>query len=127
MNSPSSAIAVKTPGFGIAIALAFLLVVAALWAHGGVFQLGREASVVLLAGGAFGIILQRTRFCFFCILRDAVEGRDARPIMGLWAALAVGTPLPESPSASAWPFRDRASAPTSTGSPRVRFCRSPRS
>lgn len=36
-------------------------------------------------------VLQRSRFCFLCILRDAVRGSDPRGLLGILAALAVGT------------------------------------
>jgi hypothetical protein len=45
----------------------------------------------LLAGAAFGFILQRSRFCFYCITRDFLEQRAASGLLGLLAALAVGT------------------------------------
>ena len=34
---------------------------------------GRNLSLSLLLGAAFGIVLQRSRFCFYCIARDAIE------------------------------------------------------
>jgi len=74
--------------------LAFLLlaalVVAAWHLHGSVFY-GRVSSWVLLSGAVFGFVLQRSRFCFYCGLREFIEERDARPVLGLLAALAVGT------------------------------------
>ncbi len=52
---------------------------------------GREVAVAILAGAAFGLVLQRGRFCFFCILREAFEERETRPLLGVIAALATGT------------------------------------
>lgn len=52
---------------------------------------GRGLAFALLAGGAFGLLLQRSRFCFFCVARDFIERRDARGLLGIVAALAVGT------------------------------------
>ena len=44
-----------------------------------------------LAGGSlFGVLLQRSRFCSFCLTRDFVERRDPRGALGILAALAVG-------------------------------------
>lgn len=44
-----------------------------------------------LAGGTLlGVLLQRSRFCFFCLTRDFVERRDPRGALGILAALAVG-------------------------------------
>lgn len=46
---------------------------------------------IAVIGGLFGIVLQRSRFCFYCILTDFFERRDARGIAGLFIALLVGT------------------------------------
>jgi uncharacterized membrane protein YedE/YeeE len=51
---------------------------------------GRLLSFALLAGAAFGILLQRSRFCFFCVTRDFMDGRDPRGLLGIVVALAVG-------------------------------------
>lgn len=53
--------------------------------------LGRDPAFTVFAGAAFGVLLQRSRFCFFCILRDLFEDRDARGALGILAALAVGS------------------------------------
>lgn len=45
----------------------------------------------LLFGLLFGALLQRSRFCFYCVSRDFLERRDARGLLGVLAALAVGT------------------------------------
>lgn len=52
---------------------------------------GRHLSLSLLLGAAFGIVLQRARFCFYCIARDAIERRDPRGAYAVLIALAVGT------------------------------------
>lgn len=52
---------------------------------------GRALNFSLLAGAVFGVLLQRSRFCFFCITRDYVERRDPNGLLGLLAALAVGS------------------------------------
>lgn len=52
---------------------------------------GRLLSFAILAGAAFGILLQRSRFCFFCVTRDFLDGRDPRGLIGIVVALAVGT------------------------------------
>ncbi len=54
-------------------------------------QDGRILSFSVLSGALFGIVLQRSRFCFFCMARDYLDERDARGLLGLLAALAVGT------------------------------------
>lgn len=52
---------------------------------------GDALSFSLLSGALFGLVLQRSRFCFFCISRDFIEQRNASGLLGLLAALAVGT------------------------------------
>lgn len=51
---------------------------------------GRGLTFSLLAGALFGLALQRSRFCFYCITRDYMANRDARGLLGLIAALALG-------------------------------------
>ncbi|AHF93233.1 membrane protein [Opitutaceae bacterium TAV5] len=63
---------------------------AAWWLHGSAAY-GRAGSWALLSGAVFGVLLQRSRFCFYCGLREFIEERDARPVLGLLAALAAGT------------------------------------
>lgn len=53
--------------------------------------LGRDPAFNVLAGATFGVLLQRSRFCFFCILRELFEERDARGALGILAALAIGS------------------------------------
>ncbi len=50
----------------------------------------RALAVSLVLGAAFGITLQRARFCFLCNLRDLLSGRDARGVLAILLALAVG-------------------------------------
>lgn len=52
---------------------------------------GRALALSLAFGLAFGWLLQRSRFCFYCVSRDFIEQRDARGLLGIVAALAVGT------------------------------------
>jgi uncharacterized membrane protein YedE/YeeE len=52
---------------------------------------GRDASFALLAGFAFGAILQRSRFCMASAFRDLFLRRETRVALGLLAALAVGS------------------------------------
>jgi len=79
---------VKPLRFGVAAALAIGLVVAAALLHG---NRGREASFSVLAGFAFGLLLQRSRFCFASAFRDLFLLRDRRVMLGVLAALAVGS------------------------------------
>ena len=52
---------------------------------------GRALALSLAFGLAFGWLLQRSRFCFYCVSRDFIEQRDARGLLGILAALAMGT------------------------------------
>ncbi|MES2025856.1 MAG: YeeE/YedE family protein [Pseudomonadota bacterium] len=70
-----------------------IVLAAAVWfSHtlGSIAEGGRELALSALFGIAFGIFLQRSRFCFFCVSRDFIERRDARGLLGILAALAVG-------------------------------------
>lgn len=71
-----------------------LLLVAALitgaYALNSTSGFGASASLSLLLGAALGFVFQRGRFCFFCITRDYVEGRDSTGLYAILAALAVG-------------------------------------
>ena len=51
---------------------------------------GTALAFSVLVGAAFGIVLQRARFCFFCNLRDFVEAGDARGVLSILAALGFG-------------------------------------
>lgn len=53
-------------------------------------DLGRPLPLSMMLGGAFGMVLQRSRFCFFCMSRDFLDRRDPRGLLGILAALAVG-------------------------------------
>ncbi|MDR7127448.1 YeeE/YedE family protein [Pseudotabrizicola sp. 4114] len=53
--------------------------------------LGRPLPLSMLLGGVFGIVLQRSRFCFWCISADWFRNRDPRGFLGILAALAVGS------------------------------------
>ncbi len=50
----------------------------------------RAQSFSLLAGVAFGIVLQRSRFCFLCNFRDFLDKRDPRGLLSILVALAAG-------------------------------------
>lgn len=45
----------------------------------------------LALGALFGIVLQRSRFCFLCHTRDFLTRRDVRGVAAILLALAVGT------------------------------------
>lgn len=47
----------------------------------------------LVTGAAFGIVLQRSRFCFLCNFRDFLDDRDPRGLISIVVALGGGTML----------------------------------
>lgn len=52
--------------------------------------LGRSLPVSLALGAAFGLVLQRGRFCFWCIWRDWLALRDPGGLIAILTALATG-------------------------------------
>ena len=64
------------------------LLVAAQWLQG---QAGGRTLVFALATGAvLGLVLQRSRFCFYCHAREWFEGGNPRGLLAILLALAVG-------------------------------------
>ena len=51
--------------------------------------LGSSLGLALAVGVVLGVVLQRSRFCFFCHARDWLERRDPRGMLALLLALAV--------------------------------------
>lgn len=74
---------------GLAFAVLAALLIAAYGLHHSP-EYGANASFSLLIGAALGVVFERGRFCFFCILRDGIEYRDSRSIYAILMALAVG-------------------------------------
>ena len=73
------------------IAAAVLLL--ALWPLANALQQrdgGRILVFALAIGVALGLVLQRSRFCFYCHARDWLQRDDPRGILAIIAALAVG-------------------------------------
>jgi uncharacterized protein len=54
-------------------------------------QGGTALSLSLWLGIAFGAILQRSRFCFYCLSRDFIELKNAKGLLGVIVALIIGT------------------------------------
>ncbi|MDM0025580.1 YeeE/YedE family protein [Variovorax saccharolyticus] len=52
---------------------------------------GRTLAFALGLGAVLGVVLQRSRFCFYCHARDYFEGGDSRGLLAIVAAIAVGT------------------------------------
>ncbi|AWN44369.1 hypothetical protein DK389_05045 [Methylobacterium durans] len=51
---------------------------------------GTRLGLSLVLGALFGFVLQRARFCFFCLWRDFLDTRDPRGMLGILTALAAG-------------------------------------
>ncbi|GJE73906.1 hypothetical protein BGCPKDLD_0473 [Methylorubrum suomiense] len=51
---------------------------------------GTRLALSLVFGALFGLVLQRSRFCFYCQWRDFLVSGDPRGMLGILAALAVG-------------------------------------
>lgn len=92
---PPSEVIVATPDnrfFRAVLAAPFIAVIAfAAWWLLGSDTYGLEAAFTVVAGACFGIILQRSRFCFFCIIREAIQERKFEGSYGILVALGVGT------------------------------------
>lgn len=52
---------------------------------------GTRLALSLTFGALFGFVLQRSRFCFYCQWRDFLVAGDPRGMLGILAALAVGS------------------------------------
>lgn len=79
--------AVIRGGLGVLILLA---IIAGAYALHSTREYGASASFSLLTGAALGIVFQRGRFCFFCILRDYIEFGNSSALYAILTALAVG-------------------------------------
>jgi len=72
-------------GFGIVLILSW-------WIKNELDQM--QSGVVYLSlwiGMFFGVVLQRSRFCFYCVSRDFIEKRDSKGLLGIVVALTIGT------------------------------------
>lgn len=75
--------------FGIPLLIAIALIWGFLTLNSGGPD-GRPMGFSLAIGAAFGAVLQRSRFCFYCNFRDLIEKRDASGVIAILVALAVG-------------------------------------
>ncbi len=48
------------------------------------------APISLLIGVSLGIVLERGRFCFYCIFRDGIEDKNTTGLLSVFAAIATG-------------------------------------
>lgn len=65
-------------------------VFAAAWGLASLPEGGRNLSLSVLLGAAFGIVLQRSRFCFYCIARDFIDKRETAGMYAVLIALGAG-------------------------------------
>jgi uncharacterized membrane protein YedE/YeeE len=49
------------------------------------------APISLLIGISLGLLLERGRFCFFCIFRDSIEDKNTTPFLSILVAIATGS------------------------------------
>ena len=47
------------------------------------------APISLLIGVSLGLLLERGRFCFFCIFRDGIEDKNTTPFLSILIAIAT--------------------------------------
>lgn len=87
--SLSSIVRAGLPRFVIAALILLALLAAAFWLHDAPGR-GPAHSLSLLIGVALGIVFERGRFCFFCILRDYIENKNSAGMFSIVTALAVG-------------------------------------
>lgn len=76
--------------YSIALAIVISLTIFFFNLHGNT-NYGPSLAFALLAGVFFGAILQRSRFCFYCILRDFFVKKDGRPLIGIITSLIIGS------------------------------------
>ncbi len=88
-DSHPTSLVVSPSGWRVTVSSAILIALAAvaylLHAQG-----QAALSLSVLFGAAFGLVLQRSRFCFLCNFRDWFETGDPRGLYGILVALAVG-------------------------------------
>ncbi len=77
----------QRPHIAVAGAVLVALAVSAFVLHG---QGHAAPALSLVFGAVFGVVLQRSRFCFFCMFREWYDDGDPRGLFGLLVALATG-------------------------------------
>lgn len=87
-NSPASLpFQWSRPGIALAVLILAALGASAFVLHG---QGHVAPALSLVFGAVFGVVLQRSRFCFFCMFREWYDDGDPRGLLGLLVALATG-------------------------------------
>ena len=77
----------QRPHIAVSGAVLVALAVGAYVLHG---QGHAAPALSLVFGAVFGVVLQRSRFCFFCMFREWYDDGDPRGLFGLLVALATG-------------------------------------
>lgn len=77
----------KRPRIAVAAAILVALAGGAFVLHG---QGHAAPALSLVFGAVFGVVLQRSRFCFFCMFREWYDDGDPRGLFGLLIALVTG-------------------------------------
>jgi uncharacterized protein len=72
------------------VALAILCAVTVAAYRVELLENGRLLAFSLLAGAAFGSVMQRGRFCFLCNFRDFIDGRRSDGVVAILVALLAG-------------------------------------
>ncbi|TVR13941.1 MAG: YeeE/YedE family protein [Planctomycetota bacterium] len=79
-----------TRGRALAASLVTLGLLIWIWALPEQDAAGNPLAVAALLGAAFGVVLQRGRFCFYCNATDWLSRRRAQGLLAIIIALAVG-------------------------------------
>lgn len=87
-DAPRSPLVQTIAARGVAAVILVALGTAAFVLYGG--GDGAVPAFSVIFGALAGLVLQRSRFCFFCMFRDWLETGDPRGLLGLLTALAVG-------------------------------------
>ncbi|MDR0665478.1 MAG: YeeE/YedE family protein [Helicobacteraceae bacterium] len=53
-------------------------------------EAGRTPSFAFVVGFVFGFVMQKSRFCFYCHIRDYIEDKNPNGVLALLLALAIG-------------------------------------
>jgi uncharacterized membrane protein YedE/YeeE len=68
-----------------------IVIIISLWIKA---ELTSESGLFYLSlwiGLMLGVVLQRSRFCFYCLSRDFIEKKDASGLLGILLSLVIGT------------------------------------
>ncbi len=78
----------RVPAWALATVLAALIIGGGLFLSRAGF--GDALALSLVLGASFGFVLQRSRFCFYCGIREWIEEREPDGVLGLLTAMAAG-------------------------------------